>query len=379
MADVGWSSSVVAPRSKLPNVCIQWYRTKLEGGLLDELQQRSDWKGFLQAGGFVAVLLGTAAAALVSWARHWPWWITASLVFLYGMEANFCINGVHELGHNTVFRTRALTVFFLRLIAFLGWLHPDMFFASHLRHHRYTLNYPLDQEVVLPVKLSFGEYLKFSVLNVQGFCEIFQQTLYAAINRFPTGHLGWSPEWEAITYPEDQRELRVPAVRWARLLLCGHALLAAVALLRGHWLVPVIFSFGPFYGGWLFFLCNSTQHVGMQGGRSDFRLNCRSIRLNPVLRFLYWQMNYHIEHHMYATVPCYNLWRLHEAIKHDLPEPPDGLVAAWREIITAVRKQADDPAWEAEVVLPVHGPGALTGVTAAGATASSPLLLGQRI
>eukprot|EP00493_Phyllostaurus_siculus_P012731 UN12918 len=28
----------------------------------------------------------------------------------------------------------------------------------------------------------------------------------------------------------------------------------------------------------------------------------------------YWYMNFHIEHHMYANVPCYNLPALHEAI-----------------------------------------------------------------
>jgi len=32
---------------------------------------------------------------------------------------------------------------------------------------------------------------------------------------------------------------------------------------------------------------------------------------------------------MYAAVPCYNLAELHEAIKHDLPPTPDGLVAVW--------------------------------------------------
>lgn len=38
-------------------------------------------------------------------------------------------------------------------------------------------------------------------------------------------------------------------------------------------------------------------------------------------------MNYHIEHHMYARVPCYNLEKLHNYVKHDLPPtvPPHPL------------------------------------------------------
>lgn len=43
-------------------------------------------------------------------------------------------------------------------------------------------------------------------------------------------------------------------------------------------------------------------------------------------------MNWHIEHHMYANVPCYNLAALHAAIKHDLPPTPDGIVGVWSDI-----------------------------------------------
>ena len=53
-------------------------------------------------------------------------------------QANFLINGMHELGHGFVFKTQSVQNLFLRVISFLGWLHPDMFFSSHFRHHRYT-------------------------------------------------------------------------------------------------------------------------------------------------------------------------------------------------------------------------------------------------
>ena len=57
----------------------------------------------------------------------------------------------------------------------------------------------------------------------------------------------------------------------------------------------------------------------------DFRLSTRTFyindpkrsALNPLswpfrlVRFWYWHMNFHIEHHMYAAVPCYNLEKLH--------------------------------------------------------------------
>ena len=73
-----------------------------------------------------------------------------------------------------------------------------------------------------------------------------------------------------------------------------------------------------------------TQHCGLQGNVSDFRKCVRSIRINPVISFLYWRMNWHTEHHMYAGVPCYNLKKLSQIIADDMPQPRT-LLDAWRE------------------------------------------------
>jgi fatty acid desaturase len=76
----------------------------------------------------------------------------------------------------------------------------------------------------------------------------------------------------------------------------------------------------------------------------DFRL-CRHDYFES-LRFLYWHMNYHIEHHMYAAVPCYHLGKLHKAIEKDLPPSPVGLYAAWREIVEILKKQQVDTTYQ---------------------------------
>ena len=89
---------------------------------------------------------------------------------------------------------------------------------------------------------------------------------------------------------------------------------------------------------------------------NDFRLTTRTFYLNSaIVRFWYWHMNYHIEHHMYAAVPCYHLATLHEAIKHDLPPTPNGFVETWRAIGTTLRKQALDPSYQPAVCLPTGG------------------------
>ncbi len=75
----------------------------------------------------------------------------------------------------------------------------------------------------------------------------------------------------------------------------------------------------------------------------DHRLNARSVRMNPVLRFLYWNMNFHVEHHMFPMVPYHALPALHAEIRDDLPEPCSSLWAAYREIVPTLWRQLHDP------------------------------------
>lgn len=324
---------------------VDWYRTPIPTDVFKRLHQRSDARAMVYTLGFLGVYATTATLAFLSWRNHLPWYVTVLLVFLHGMVASFLTNGMHELGHGTVFKTKALNEFFCRVLSFLGWLHPDMFTGSHQRHHRYTLHNPDDQEVILPTKLMLKHFLEQGFINVRGFKWMFLYTLRLACGRF-------EGTWELICFPPEQPQLRTVPVRWARCVLIGHVLIAAVSLHYGLWIIPVLVSLTPAYGAWLFFLCNNTQHIGLQDKVPDFRLCCRTVILSPPIAFLFWQMNYHMEHHMFAAVPCYNLKKLHEAVRYDVPPPPVGLVACWRHIISVLRRQAKEPTYQYVAELP---------------------------
>ena len=64
-----------------------------------------------------------------------------------------------------------------------------------------------------------------------------------------------------------------------------------------------------------------------------------------VNRYLYWNMNYHTEHHMYASVPFYNLPKLRAAIVWDLQIPIKGLIPAIRHVLAVKKKQQIDPSF----------------------------------
>jgi fatty acid desaturase len=78
-------------------------------------------------------------------------------------------------------------------------------------------------------------------------------------------------------------------------------------------ILPAIFIGLPtFYGFALAFIVALTQHLGLNEDVLDHRLNTRTVYMNPVIRFLYWNINYHIEHHMFPMVPYHALLALHE-------------------------------------------------------------------
>ena len=87
-----------------------------------------------------------------------------------------------------------------------------------------------------------------------------------------------------------------------------------------------------FYGAWLVVFFGITQHAGLREDVLDHRLNTRTVYINPVFRFLYLNMNYHVEHHIFPTVPYYNLPALHREIKAYLPPPRPSMFAAYREV-----------------------------------------------
>lgn len=102
---------------------IVWHRTSLTKERTKEVHARSDLKGLQMAGGFVAMLGWWFGLALYCQAAGRPW-LSLLFTLTYGCQANFLINGMHELGHGYVFKTKALNSFFLRLISFLGMCIP---------------------------------------------------------------------------------------------------------------------------------------------------------------------------------------------------------------------------------------------------------------
>ena len=159
-----------------------------------------------------------------------------------------------------------------------------------------------------------------------------------------------SREWLQALHTDQPVEQR-KSMWWSRLLLLFHGSVVAVSIATGLWVLPLLVTFFPFIGNWGVYSLGMTQHCGLRDNNPDFRKSVRSITLNPLAEFLYWRMNWHTEHHMYAAIPCYNLKKLAREIAEDMPDPRT-LRGAWREMRDTWRRQQTDPSYQFDTPLP---------------------------
>ena len=213
---------------------------------------------------------------------------------------------------------------------------------SHARHHSDTIIVGRDPEIAItrpPQWLTL--LLRFFGINTTfGFL---RSALRHCAGRF-------DPEEKSFVPESEHAKIVVRAYVYVLIY-------AAVIGLAIYWrsILPLMFIGLPaVYGSWLQFLYGHTQHAGLAENVLDHRLNTRTIYLGPINRYLYWEMNYHLEYHLFPLVPYHKLARLHELIRSDLPRPYGGLIEAWREIIATLLRQRKEPGYYIRRELPAE-------------------------
>jgi fatty acid desaturase len=156
-------------------------------------------------------------------------------------------------------------------------------------------------------------------------------------------------ESEKTYTPKSERH---KTVFWARLHMGVYTATILLALALQSLLRLVLIGGPRIYGCWHMHMTGLIQHGGLAEDVVDHRLNSRTLYMNPISRWLYWNMNYHVEHHMFPMVPYHPLPRLHEVIKHDLPSPDPSICAAYVEMTRALPRQRSDPTHDHRKALP---------------------------
>lgn len=314
-----------------------WYTTPIPRKQLKELMRRKDGPAIRDTALWIGALILFGSAGVLLWG-HWvavPFFIAYGV--LYGSASD---SRWHECGHGTAFKTGWMNDAVYNLACFMIMREPTVWRWSHTRHHTDTIIVGRDPEISVkrPPDI-LGLLLNLFAIK----------TTWFALGKLVLHARGRLNAEEATFIPEMERQ---KVFRTARIYLAILAAVVIACMALHSWIPAMLIGLPTLYGGWLTIVFGVTQHAGLSEDVLDHRLNSRTVYMNPVSRFLYWNMNYHVEHHMFPMVPYHALPALHEAIKAECPPAYPSLLAAYREIIPAVLRQRRDPDYHVIRVLP---------------------------
>ena len=281
----------------------------LPADLRDRMVERTDGPGLRHLAGHLGAVLtlgGLIAAGVPGW------WLLLPvqgvlIVFLFTLE--------HEATHRTPFRSLWLNEWAGRLAGFLLILPFEWFRAFHMAHHRWTNLPGKDPELA-------GE--KPGTLRAWAW------------------HVSGVPYWRAevrlmaaliagrVTDGFVAAGATARVVREARIMGIGYGLAGLTFLwtdlLLWAWLLPMLLG-QPFLRLYLL-----AEHGDCPEVADMFR-NTRTTLTTRAVRWLAWNMPYHVEHHVWPGVPFHRLPEVHGLMRAELKVTAEGYAAFTRDYL----------------------------------------------
>lgn len=305
-----------------------WYTSPIPKDEMKKLLERKDgpairdtliWFGLM-------AFFGTLGGLL--WGS---WWCLIPFMAYGVLYASSSDSRWHESSHGTAFKTDWMNNALYEVASFMVFRESTRWRWSHARHHSDTIVIGRDPEIIFPRPTSLTSvFMNFT--GIPGMKHGLSSMLLHSTGNLRADEQSFIPaeEHSALIFK-------------ARIYVAIYAAVIALAVGLESWLPLMYIGLPTFYGSWLMVIYGTTQHAGLAENVLDHRLNCRTVYMNLVHRYLYWNMGYHIEHHMFPLVPYHQLPKLHQLMLKDCPKPYSSLWEAWREVIASVAFQADNP------------------------------------
>lgn len=322
----------------------EWYQCPVPRATMRKLLERRDGPAIRDTLLWFALIIGTAIATGMLWVKYDSWWALAPYAIYAVLYASTSDSRWHEAGHGTAFKTDWMNNALYEIASFMVMRESTLWRWSHTRHHSDTIIVGRDPEIGVPRPPNIRSML----------LTFFGLPLYPPYFKAIVRHtFGKMSDAEKTFIPESE----FGKIFWrARIYLAIYAGVIATSIATMS-ILPLLFIGLPhIFGTWLMLIYGWTQHAGLAENVLDHRLNCRTVYMSFIHRYLYWNMNYHVEHHMYPLVPYHALPKLHEVVKDDMPTPYPSIFAAWKEIVPSVLKQVKDPTYYVKRKLPPPKP-----------------------
>lgn len=301
-----------------------WYRPRIDPDSIRALREKSDAIALRDTVLWLGLMVLSCGLAIWLWPSWWaaPFWFVYGV--LYGSASD---SRWHECGHKTAFKTAWMNAVVYQIASFMLIRNPVVWRASHVRHHTDTIIVGRDPEIVAMRPPDLVRLL----LNLFGIVD----TIHLVRRMFL--HAGGRLHPEERTYVSESDRGKVFLI--ARIWLAIYVATIGLSIWLGSILPLMVIGLPRLYGAWHHVMTGILQHLGLAENVADHRLNTRTVLMNPVSRFIYLNMNYHLEHHMFTMVPYYHLPKLHELIRHDVPAPDPSIYAAFRRLVPVLVKQ----------------------------------------
>lgn len=297
------------------------------------LTTKSDWQG-AKAVGFTWLVISTCFALMALWPNPLTWLV--AIVIIGGRQLALAILA-HEATHRTLFKTPWLNDFVGDwLCARLVWLDVPRYREHHMRHHAHTgTERDPDMSLVRPFPTSakgLRKKLLRDLTGQTGLRRLIGNTLMDA------GVLGYTVAADVVKLPQQGRTrgnqittalrnmtpmLLTNALLWAALAACG------IGWAYCAWVIAYLTTFSLFLR-----LRSLAEHACTEVSPDMFR-NTRTCEAGLVARMTVapHRVNYHLEHHVMASVPFYRLPEMHALLRERGIVPAPG---GYREVLRLV-------------------------------------------
>ena len=294
---------------------------------LADLRRRSLPRGLWLIAHAWIVILGSIA--LVAW---WPHPLTFLLaVLLIGSRQLGLAILMHDGAHGCFTRNQKLNMWLSQwLCAYPVFADTRAYRHYHLQHHARTQQDD-DPDLILskPFPITKASYKRKFLRDITGRTGYVQRK---AQIRNALGHPSWPLRRRAAHF-------------WSKLgpqVVTNAILFAGLALVGVWWAYPLLWLLPLFT--WMMVITrvrNIAEHA-VVGEADDPLRNTRTTLANLPERALvapYW-VNYHLEHHLFFYVPCYNLPKLHRIL---MAGPHAGRMEITRGYAAVLRKATTKP------------------------------------
>ena len=273
-------------------------RDVLTAGQLAEVRQRSRWRGIAMIAHAWAVIF--ASMALVA---AWPNPLTFVLaVMLIGSRQLGLAILMHDGAHGCLSPDEALNSRLSQwFCAYPIFAETRAYRRYHLKHHAHTQTVD-DPDIILsaPFPITSASYRRKFWRDISGQTG-YQQRKAQLINALGPADAPWTLRLRTLQ-AQLGPQLAINGILFALLALAG--VWWAYPLL---WLLPLL--------SWMMVVTrvrNIAEHAVVSDSTDPLR-NTRTTIANRFERLFLapYYVNYHLEHHLFFYVPCYNLPKIH--------------------------------------------------------------------